>query len=34
VRKDAVLDAKNLPKIVMPNRHGFIDAYGAAKRLG
>src|ERR1700761_7984990 len=25
VKKDAVLDAKNLPKIRMPNRDGFID---------
>jgi hypothetical protein len=32
VKKDAVLDAKSLPKIQMPNRDGFIDAYGAAKR--
>jgi S-disulfanyl-L-cysteine oxidoreductase SoxD len=32
VKKDAVLDAKSLPKIKMPNRDGFIDAYGAAKR--
>ena len=32
VKKDAVLDAKSLPKIKMPNRDGFIDAYGATKR--
>jgi S-disulfanyl-L-cysteine oxidoreductase SoxD len=32
VKKDAVLDAKSLPKIKMPNRDGFIDAYGAANR--
>jgi S-disulfanyl-L-cysteine oxidoreductase SoxD len=32
VKKNAVLDAKNLPKIKMPNRDGFIDAYGAANR--
>ena len=25
VKKDAVLDAKSLPKIQMPNRDGFID---------
>jgi cytochrome c len=25
VKKDAVLDAKSLPKIKMPNRNGFID---------
>jgi len=25
VKKDAVLDAKSLPKIKMPNRDGFID---------
>ena len=25
VKKDAVLDAKSLPKILMPNRDGFID---------
>jgi hypothetical protein len=27
-----VLDAKSLPKIKMPNRDGFIDAYGATQR--
>ena len=32
VKKDAVLDAKSLPKVKMPNRDGFIDAYGATKR--
>ncbi len=32
VKKDAVLDAKSLPKVRMPNRDGFIDAYGAANR--
>ena len=32
VKKDAVMDAKSLPKVKMPNRDGFIDAYGAAKR--
>jgi S-disulfanyl-L-cysteine oxidoreductase SoxD len=32
VKKDAVLDAKSLPKVKMPNRDGFIDAYGAAHR--
>ncbi len=32
VKKNAVLDAKNLPKIKMPNRDGFVDAYGAANR--
>ena len=25
VKKDAILDAKSLPKIRMPNRDGFID---------
>ena len=28
VKKDAVLDAKSLPKIRMPNRDGFIDESG------
>ena len=32
VKKNAVLDAKSLPKIVMPNRNGFRDFYGATKR--
>lgn len=32
VKKNAVLNAKNLPEIKMPNRNGFIDAYGAADR--
>ncbi len=32
VKKNAVLDANNLPKIKMPNSDGFIDAYGAADR--
>ena len=32
VKKDAVMDAKSLPKVKMPNRDGFIDAYGATKR--
>ena len=32
VKKNAVLDAKSLPKMKMPNRDGFIDAYGATKR--
>jgi S-disulfanyl-L-cysteine oxidoreductase SoxD len=32
VKKDAVMDAKTLPKVKMPNRDGFIDAYGAAHR--
>jgi cytochrome c len=30
VKKDAVLDAKSLPKIKMPNRDGFIDESGKA----
>jgi cytochrome c len=30
VKKDAVLDAKTLPKIKMPNRDGFIDESGKA----
>ena len=32
VKKDAVLDAKSLPKVKMPNRDGFIVAYGATER--
>jgi cytochrome c len=28
VKKTAVLDAKSLPKIKMPNRDGFIDTWG------
>ena len=32
VKKDAVMDAKSLPKVKMPNRDGFIDAYGATHR--
>ncbi|MBV9290597.1 MAG: hypothetical protein JO288_22740 [Hyphomicrobiales bacterium] len=34
--EDAALDVTTLPKVVMPNRHGFISAYsppaGADKR--
>jgi len=32
VRKDAVMDAETLPKVKMPNRDGFINAFGAARR--
>ncbi|MGH6827960.1 MAG: c-type cytochrome [Rhizomicrobium sp.] len=32
VKKNAVLDAKTLPRIRMPNRDGFVDAFGAARR--
>ncbi len=31
VKKDAVLDAKSLPKIKMPNRDGFIDESAKAR---
>ena len=31
VKKDAVLDAKTLPKIKMPNRDGFIDESARAR---
>lgn len=31
VKKDAVLDAKTLPKIQMPNRAGFIDESGKTR---
>ena len=31
VKKDAVLDAKSLPKIRMPNRDGFIDRSGQTR---
>lgn len=32
VPKDAVMDAQTLPKVRMPNRDGFVDAYGATRR--
>lgn len=32
VKKNAVMDAKSLPKVKMPNRDGFIDTYGATRR--
>ncbi|HWC63437.1 MAG TPA: cytochrome c [Rhizomicrobium sp.] len=32
VKKNAVLDAKSLPKVQMPNRDGFIDTQGVAPR--
>jgi cytochrome c len=32
VKKDAVLDAKSLPKIKMPNHDGFIDTSGKGPR--
>ena len=32
VKQNAVMNAKTLPKVKMPNRNGFIDAYGAANR--
>jgi hypothetical protein len=31
VPKDAVLDAKSLPKFVMPNRHGFKSMWDKEK---
>jgi cytochrome c len=32
VKKDAVLDAKSLPRIKMPNRDGFIDTWDKSGR--
>ncbi len=32
VKKDAVMDAQTLPKVKMPNRDGFINAFGEAHR--
>lgn len=32
VEKDAVMDAETLPKVKMPNREGFINAWGATRR--
>ena len=32
IAADAAMDAATLPKVKMPNRDGFIDAYGATKR--
>ena len=32
VKQDAVMDADTLPKVKMPNRQGFINAWGAARR--
>ncbi len=34
VAKDARLDRESLPRIVMPNRHGFIDASGEPHSQG
>ena len=31
VKKNAVMDAKTLPKVKMPNRQGFIDAYRTSR---
>ena len=32
VKKDAVMDAETLPKVRMPNRDGFINAFGETRR--
>ena len=31
VKKDAVMDAESLPKVKMPNRDGFINAFEATR---
>jgi cytochrome c len=31
VAPDAVMDATTLPKLVMPNRNGFVDAWAGEK---
>jgi len=32
VAKDAVLDAASLPKVVMPNRNGFVSVAPGSQR--
>lgn len=32
IKKDAVMDAKTLPKVNMPNKNGFIDIYQQEKK--
>lgn len=32
VKPDAVMDARSLPKVKMPNREGFINALGSTRR--
>jgi cytochrome c len=34
IRADQVMNARTLPRVVMPNRDNFIDAYGASPSTG